>query len=149
MNHVATALRSDSAGDIENASIEPASDSASELTALLAALSTALRDTIGRFEEISGRVTDSVLTRSSATDDHLVVALQDFDRLQQEFTALGDVISHCATAASVVGSDGLAASGYEAIADITLAELRDRMLNSLQGHAVQFAPSSGIGEQVF
>ena len=149
MNNVAKASRVDSADDIEIESYNATNDSASELSALLAALSAVLRDTIGRFEEISGRVTDNVLTRGYAADDQLIVALQDFDRLQQEFTALGDVISHCATASSVSGSNGHAAFGYEAIAVITLSDLRDRLLNCLRSHVVQFAPSTGMGEQVF
>ena len=147
MNHVAKALPIDLADDLEP--INATNDSSSELSALLAALSTVLRDTIGRFEEISGRVTDNVLTRGYAADDQLIVALQDFDRLQQEFTAFGDIISHCASASSVSGSNGHAAFGYEAIAVITLSDLRDKLLNCLQSHVVQFAPSSGTSEQVF
>jgi len=149
MNSVAQALRVDSADDDEIEPLIATNDSASDLSALLAALSTVLRDTIGSFEEISGRVTDNVLMRGYAADDQLIVALQDFDRLLQEFTALSDVISHCASASSVGGSNGHAAFGYEAIAVITLSDLRDRLLNCLRSHVVQFAPSTGQGEQVY
>jgi hypothetical protein len=141
-------------GDSENdAEIESQSaknnDPTGELTALLAALGAVLRDTIGHFEEVSERVTENVLTRGFAADDQLIVALQDFDRLQQEFTALGDVIAHCATASSVTGNNSPAAYGYEAIDVITLADIREKLLNRLQSHAVEFSPSTGIGEKVF
>jgi hypothetical protein len=149
MNQVANAMRIVSANGIDVESLDTTNDSTPELSALLEALSTVLRDTIGRFEEISGRVTENVMTRGYAADDHLIVALQDFDRLQQEFAALGDVISHCATASSAEGNAGHAAFGYEAIAVITLADLRDRLLNCLRSHTLQFDSSLGLGEQVF
>ncbi len=108
--------------------------------ALLTALSTVLQDTLGRFEQISGRVTENVLQRGQSADHDLIVALQDFDRLQQEFSALSNVISYCASASNADGNPK--ASSVEVIAAITLADLKDRLLSRLQAETSQaaFAP---------
>ena len=98
---------------------------------------------------LSGRVTENVLARGFAANDQLIVALQDFDRLQQEFSALNNVIAHCAMASSADEHRNHAAYGYEAIADITLADMRERLLNSLQCHEVEFNSRLGVEEKVF
>lgn len=146
MSSVANALRvTPPAGGEGNPAELP-----SGMGALLAALSTVLHDTLERFEDISGRVTENVRTRGNAADHDLIIALQDFDRLQQEFAALGEVISHCAATSDAAWSKGdLHALGYEAINAITLADLKDRLLNCLKINAMMSAPSPGDAEQVF
>src|SRR5262249_8920161 len=67
-----------------------------DVAAFLDTLTVILRETLGRLEGTVGRVSEMVLTRSGPADRELIVTLQDFDRLQQEFAALVDVISHCA-----------------------------------------------------
>ena len=123
---------------------------ANTLGKLLAAASAVLQDTLDRFETISGRVTEHVLTRGNAADHELIVALQDFDRLQQEFAAFGDVISHCAAASNLTGPEVSRPSiGRDVINVITLSDLKDRFLMHLQYENADFAaPSSGI-EQIF
>jgi len=121
-----------------------------DLGVLLSALSTMLRDTLGRFEAISSQVTERVLTRGDAADHDLIVALQDFDRLQQEFAALGDVISHCATVSSAVDSASCGTSfGHAAIAEITLSDLKVRFLQHLQASTTESTATADGDEQVF
>src|SRR5712671_3521647 len=65
---------------------------------LLSAVSTVLHETLDRFENASGRVAQSVLTRGNPADHELIQALQNFDRIHQEFSAIRHMITHCATA---------------------------------------------------
>ena len=54
-----------------------------------------LLDNVLRLEETVGRVTDLVMG-SGRPDRELVVTLQSFDRLKQEFEALGDALTRYA-----------------------------------------------------
>lgn len=118
---------------------------AANIGALLAALSTVLRDTLLRFESVSGRVSAHVLTRREIVDKDLIVALQDFDRLQQEFAAIGDLISYCAE----WGGSGQAAHARAAIDIVALTDLKDRIRSCLAGHFVGFSSMPAAEEQVF
>jgi hypothetical protein len=109
-------------------------ESARMLGALLFAVSTVLSDTLVRFEKISGGVTEQVLSRGSAADHDLIVALQDFDRLQQEFAALSEVISLCARVSSNVGGNNgdHGSFGHDAIAKVPLADVKNRLMRSFR-----------------
>jgi hypothetical protein len=118
--------------------------------ALLGALSTVLRDTLGRFESISGQVSENVLTRGESPDSELIVMLQDFDRLQQEFSALVDVISYCATVSDTAQPDGGHFTlGPEAIALIKLTDLKDRLHDRIRGGVAGLDSGQALNEQVF
>jgi hypothetical protein len=101
----------------------------------LGAVATMMRQTVERFEDTVGRISELVVTRSDRPDRNLVVALQDFDRLQQEFMALGDVIAYfSATAGDTRAGDSWTDHhGHRAIAAITVADLRDRLILHLKG----------------
>ena len=64
---------------------------------LLSAVTTVLHETLDRFEQASGKVTQTVLTRGNPGDYELIEALQNFDRLHQEFSAIKSMITRCAT----------------------------------------------------
>jgi hypothetical protein len=116
---------------------------------LLAAVATVLRDTIDRFGEVSGRVTENVLTRGNPADHSLIVALQDFDRLQQEFGALNDVLSRCMenwSGAGEAGNERLA-DGSDAIADISLADLKARLRVRAHSEALFLATQPANDEE--
>ncbi len=105
---------------------------ASDADAVLDALVDMLRSTLGRFEATAGRVTELVLQRKNSADRELIVGLQDFDRLQQEFAALIETLSRYA--AGPVEHASTAGHGEQlraAIAAITVGELRDRLMQSL------------------
>jgi hypothetical protein len=121
-----------------------------DMGALLGALSTVLRDTLDRFESVSGQVSETVLTRGESADSELVVMLQDFDRLQQEFSAMVDVLSYCASASETVGPDtGHFTLGPEAIALIKLTDLKDRLHDRIRSRVPGMAKREASDEQVF
>jgi len=116
--------------------------------AILVALADALHETVSRFEETAGGVTHLVAKPigGSANRD-LVVTLQNFDRLQQEFAALANVLKRYGGMAENLtsGANCPVAAARELIEAITVAEFRDRLLSRVPPdttapHADEFAP---------
>ena len=106
----------------------------------IAVFAALLLDNVLRFEEIVGRVTDLVMG-SVRPDRDLVVALQSFDRLKQEFEALGEALTRYAEATNSTALDGEERSQIEqrVISAITVADLKDRLLNRLRGSVPEVA----------
>jgi hypothetical protein len=96
--------------------------SSNDVGSFLAVFAALLLDNVLRLDESVGRVTDLVIG-SGRPDKELVVALQSFDRLKQEFEALGDALTRYAGATNSFPSEGQerAQLGQEVIAAITLA----------------------------
>ena len=107
--------------------------SSNDVGSFLAVFAALLLDNVLRLDETVGRVTDLVIG-SGRPDKELVVTLQSFDRLKQEFEALGDALTRYAQSTNSVPAAGeeRAQLGQEVIAAITLAELKDRLLSRLQ-----------------
>lgn len=107
--------------------------SSNDVGSFLAVFAALLLDNVLRLDETVGRVTDLVIG-SGRPDRELIVALQGFDRLKQEFEALGDALTRYAESTNAVPPAGeeRAQLGQEVIAAITLAELKDRLLCRLQ-----------------
>ena len=107
--------------------------SSNDVGSFLAVFAALLLDNVLRLDETVGRVTDMVIA-SGRPDKDLVVELQSFDRLKQEFEALGDALTRYAGSTNSVPSAGeeRAQLGQEVIGAITLAELKDRLLSRLQ-----------------
>ena len=142
----------------EAAQLKPAVAGAGEAAAgradvgtFLGAVATMMRQTVERFEDTVGRISEMVVTRSERPDRNLIVALQDFDRLQQEFAALGDVIAYfSATTSGLPPADAWADHhGHRAIAAITVADLRDRLLRHLKGASADLAAAEESEDVVF
>jgi hypothetical protein len=108
-------------------------ESANDVGAFLAVFAALLLDNVLRLDETVGRVTDLVVG-NGRPDRELVVALQGFDRLKQEFEALGDALTRYAESTNALPPVGKerAQLGQEVIAAITIAELKDRLLCRLQ-----------------
>jgi DNA anti-recombination protein RmuC len=125
--------------------------SVDEIGTFLGAMAKVLHETIARFEETVGRITDIAVLRSGRADRDLVVALQEFDRLQQEFVTLGEVLSRVATTSNGVWSAeaGAVQLGHEAIAAISIAELKERLVRHLNGSAADLPMSETSDEVVF
>jgi hypothetical protein len=70
---------------------------------------------------------------SGRPDRELVVTLQSFDRLKQEFEALGDALTRYAESTNAIPPAGeeRIQLGQEVIAAITVADLKDRLLYRL------------------
>jgi hypothetical protein len=114
---------------------------------LLSAVNTVLHETLDRFEQASGRVTQTVLSRGNPGDHELIEALQNFDRLHQEFSAIKSMITHCASATAEGSVPGEVPCGPDAVSGITLTDIKQRLLACL-GEASQPAEAV-IEETVF
>ena len=110
-----------------------AKDSADNVGAFLAVFAALLLDNVLRLEETVGRVTDLIMS-SGRPDRELVVTLQSFDRLKQEFEALGDALTRYAESTNTIPQDGeeRIQLGQEVISAITVADLKDRLLYRLK-----------------
>ena len=103
-----------------------------DVGAFLAVFAALLLDNALRLDETVGRVTDFVMASKPSRD--LVVTLQSFDRLKQEFEALGDALTRYAEAhnAAPLNAEEHSQLQENVIAGITVADLKDRMLSRLQ-----------------
>ena len=119
-----------------------------EIATFLVATAMVLRETVMRFEKTTARVTESVAARADQVDRDLIVTLQDFDRLQQEFATLAEVLTQ---AAAKPGESWLRAEGgnhpaEDAIASILIADLKDRLMQRL-GFSPADAEASPVAEE--
>jgi hypothetical protein len=117
----------------------------------LAAMATTLRETVARFEATVGQITDIAVVQSARTDRDLVVALQEFDRLQQEFTALCEILAKLAAKGSAVCLDGTEASQWnkDVIGSVPVAALKDRLERHLLVSAVLHLDPSATAEETY
>ena len=122
-------------------------DSADNVGAFLAVFAALLLDNVLRLEETVGRVTDLIMS-SGRPDRELVVTLQSFDRLKQEFEALGDALTRYAesTNAVPVAGEERVQLGEEVISAITVADLKDRLLYRLKEQPIDMANMPKIPE---
>ena len=98
-----------------------------EIRRFLAAISHVLQETIATFETTVMRITEITVTDSTRTDRDLVVALQDFDRLQQEFATLSEILAKLSTK-----TDGdLSAGSHDLIERVSLSDLKSRLARHL------------------
>jgi hypothetical protein len=121
---------------------------APELHRLLKVLSTLFLDNVRHLEDTVSQVTD-LITRDGLPDKELIVTLQSFDRLKQEFEALGGALAHYADAAKgPLSGEALAQFGRQVIGTIALADLRVRLLDKLQPTAPAVVLSDPPAEEV-
>jgi len=108
-------------------------ESSHDVGAFLSVLAALLLDNALRLEEIAGRVTELVMS-TGRPDREMVVTLQSFDRLKQEFEALGDALARYAESTNALPEVGeeRVDLGHRVIGAITLADLKDRLLSRLQ-----------------
>ena len=104
-----------------------------------------LLDNVLRFEETANQVTKLVMS-TGRPDRELIVALQSFDRLKQEFEALGDALTRYAesTNALPMAGEERARLGRDVVDSITVADLKNRLLRRLQdgGQRIDHAQSA-------
>jgi len=118
-----------------------AQDAGGEVRPMLAAIATVLRETVAAFEATVGRITEITVTRPGRADRDLVVTLQDFDRLQQEFATLSEVLGKLSAAG------GGSYAGAEALAAISIADLKDRLMRHLRTLSLEL-PAADAAEEV-
>lgn len=122
-------------------------ESDNDVGAFLAVFAALLLDNVLRLDETVGRVTDFVM--ASKPSRELIVTLQSFDRLKQEFEALGDALTRYAEATNSVPMSTAARSQLEQniIEGITVADLKDRLLSRLQEDLPEFSAPPISAEQ--
>jgi transcriptional regulator with AAA-type ATPase domain len=114
----------------------PAPDGApSEVAALLGVLATLFLDNVRELENTVARVTALVM-RDNKPDRELIVTLQSFDRLKQEFEALSFALARYAESTNAllpIANEGARGPfGRDVIEDIALSDLRQRFLGRLE-----------------
>lgn len=115
------------------ASSKPQTTDESNPGLFLAGVAGLLRETVLRFETMSSGVTDAVMSRAGMADRELIVNLQAFDRLQQEFVAVADVLARYSSAFdSLPIESGHERLQAEAISAIAVSDLKQRLLHHLQ-----------------
>jgi hypothetical protein len=137
----------------ENGLVESLPDQSDELKTFVGAVAAALRETVLGFEETVTRVTEITAMRPGGADRDLVVALQNFDRLQQEFATLGDVLAKLSGASGkhyTLGQDGESHSDYDVLASVSLAGLKQRLSGHLRSLKFDVSmPDGGEDEEIF
>lgn len=130
----------------------PAPDGAlSDIAALLGVLATLFLDNVRELEDTVARVTE-LITRDGRPDRELIVTLQSFDRLKQEFEALSGALARYAESTSALPATGDGPRepfGRDVIHEITLADLKERFLDRLEnglGTAMQPLPEPSESE---
>jgi hypothetical protein len=126
--------------DVEKNVPERASDAAQganeDLGLFLGTIAKLLHETVAKFERTSSKITELVVSLPGKTDRELILALQDFDRLQQEFAALGEALARTGESAATgrwseqAGEDH---ARHEVIGAISIADLKERILTHLNG----------------
>ena len=134
------------AGDVSS-STEPTAGP--DLSTFLSVVAELLRETTHRFEETVAQVLELVMTGRGLEEKNLVLTLQDFDLLQQEFTALSEVLARYATAsldrASRLGEEEL----VRVLDAIPIADLRERISLCLGFAPVERAATLQPDEEIF
>jgi hypothetical protein len=121
-----------------------------DLRAFVSAVAGLLHETASRFEDTVSRVTEIAMAHRGRSERELIVTLQDFDRLQQEFVALGDVLARYASASDDDLSirDGRAEFGH-VLASIAVGDLKERLMRRLQGKTLDIVVPLQPGEELF
>jgi hypothetical protein len=101
------------------------------LRTVLAALASILRDSTGRFEETSDRIAQLVLARETGTGVDIIVALQEFDRLRQDFDAIESILAGCAKVVERTAADEPGHPLREVIAEVPVVDFKNRLARRL------------------
>jgi hypothetical protein len=128
----------------------PAAKVVSEVSTFMIATASALRDAVTRFEQTSAGISAYVASRPNEANRELIVTLQAFDRLNQEFVALAEVLTHAASKSSETWlrthSGGHPAE--DAISGVTVSELKERLMRHLGITKMDLTMLVPTGEEV-
>lgn len=123
-----------------------------DIKTFVAAIAVVLRETVAGFEDTVARITDIAVPKNGRADRDLVVALQDFDRLQQEFATLSEVLTKLAAVAPDTGSKAVEAAhehSGEVMDVVSVADLKDRLGRHLRSLMLDHSASKVSEETVF
>jgi hypothetical protein len=128
---------------------EQAPQSSDDIKTFVAAIAVVLGETVAGFEQTVSRITDLTTMREGRADRDLVMALQDFDRLQQEFATLSEVL---AKLSALSGAGALVNGGdpaHPVLAMISIAALKDRLARQLRDLTAELSVSEAVDEVIF
>jgi len=117
-----------------------------EIAALLGVLATLFLDNVRNLDETVAKVTELVMQEGRPSRE-LIVTLQSFDRLKQEFEALSGALSRYAETTTTIPLFGEERTqlGRDVINAIWLADLKDRFHDRMDSSLPQ-APSMALAE---
>jgi len=124
-------------GDVGSKENKNAADADLPLPLVLAALASILRDSTGRFEETSDRIAQLVLARETGSGVDIIVALQEFDRLRQDFEAIEGILAGCAQAIERPAANDVGRSFRDVIAGIPVVDFKNRLARRLAWVSLQ------------
>ena len=103
------------------------------LPKVLATLASILRDSTGRFEQTSDRIAQLVLAREtgSGSGADVIVALQEFDRLRQDFEAIEGILGGCAQAIERAAANESGRLLRDVIGEIPVVDFKTRFARRL------------------
>lgn len=120
-----------------------------EVGALVSAVAAVLLETVARLDRTVSHITDITVMRASQADRDLIVALQDFDRLQQEFATIGNVLGRLPAMSRKRAPTSGRAADHPLIAAISLADLKERLVRQLSDATTDVFLSGGPDEAEF
>jgi phosphoglycerate-specific signal transduction histidine kinase len=106
-------------------------DADPSLPKVLATLASILRDSTGRFEETSDRIAQLVVARETGSGVDIIVALQEFDRLRQDFEAIEGILAGCAEAIERAAANQTVRPLREVIGEIPVVDFKTRFARRL------------------
>jgi hypothetical protein len=112
------------------------------LRTVLAALASILRDSTGRFEETSDRIAQLVVARETGTGVDIIVALQEFDRLRQDFDAIESILAGCAKVIERASGNEPGHPFREVIAEVPVVDFKNRLARRLAWVAQEASTSA-------
>ena len=127
------------------------SASRNDIGPFFAAVAALQRETVSRFEATVGRLTELTMSGASSSDRDLIMTLQNFDRLQQEFAALGDMLARFGIImGDFVSSHDLSDHlDRHVIADISIADLKERLLRHYRPEVDDLDTATVLDEAIF
>jgi len=136
--------------DLQPASVQSQSPF-DEIATFLVGVATMLGEAVARFEETTARIIENVTARPDQTDRELIVMLQDFDRLQQQFVTLAELLIRAAAKSPDSWSrTECAAHPAEDVVDaISLADVKSRLMRHLNYSLIDLSLVPTGDESVF
>jgi hypothetical protein len=102
------------------------------LAKLLAAVASILRDSTGRFEETSDRIAQLVVSpEKSGSGVDIIVALQEFDRLRQDFDAIETILAGCAQVIERAAANETAHPFRDVVGKVPVVDFKNRLARRL------------------
>jgi hypothetical protein len=121
------------------------------LPKVLATLASILRDSTGRFEETSDRIAQLVVARETGSGVDIIVALQEFDRLRQDFEAIEGILAGCAQAIERAAANESGRLLRDVIGEIPVVDFKTRFARRLAwvSQEVDAASTAFVEEAIF